>query len=666
MLKRVFQPIRLADTTFPNRIVMGSMHVGLEALEGGMERLAAFYAERARGGAGLIVTGGAGVCPEGGLGNKSASIYADEHVEQFRPVTNAVHREGGKIFLQLFHAGRYAYKEMTGLDPVAPSPIQAPINRTAPRELRDDEIEQTIEAFAAGARRAQAAGFDGVEIMGSEGYLINQFLSPVTNRRTDRWGGDLQNRSRFALEIARRVRTAVGKQFPVIFRMSGLDLIPHSTTLEETIRFAQMLEETGVDALNIGIGWHESQVPTIAMMVPRGSFVWVASEIKTAVTIPVIGSNRINDLRLAEQYLQEGLCDMVSLARPFLADPQIVNKSMDERFDEVNTCIACNQACLDHIFSGQPASCLVNPEAGREHELAIRPAAEKKRIAVVGAGPAGMEAARVLALRGHQVVLFERDSKIGGQLNYARQVPDKQEFDETLRYYRIQLANHGVKIRYGTEVSAERLVSEGFEEVISATGVIPRQPELPGIDLPHVVSYADVFEGRVDVGQRVVIVGAGGIACDLAHLLTDSRRLSADTAHYLLEWGVLDTSSLERLKGSKRSVTMLRRGKQVGTGLGKTTRWAVLARLKHQGVTMLTEVAYREITEEGVRIIHEGHERILSADTVVIAAGATPNNRLADELRGVLPVHVIGGAREAGELDAKRAILEGALLARQI
>lgn len=665
-MRRLFEPIRLAGVTFPNRIVMGSMHTGLETMENGMERLARFYAERARGGAGIIVTGGMAVCPEGGLGPEAAAIHDDAQVEQIRPVTEAVHREGGRIFLQLFHAGRYAYKEMTGLDPVAPSPIQAPINRTAPRELSEEEIEQTIQAFVDGALRARAAGFDGVEIMGSEGYLINQFLSPVTNRRTDRWGGTFTNRCRFGVEIAKRIRAAVGSQYPVIFRMSGLDLIPNSTTLEETVRFAQLLEEAGVDALNVGIGWHESQVPTIAMMVPRGSFVWVAREIKAAVGIPVMASNRINDLRLAEQCLREGMCDLVSLARPFLADPQIVNKSKAGRFDEVNTCIACNQACLDHIFSGKPVSCLVNPEAGREKELAIKPAAMQKRVAVVGAGPAGLEAARVLAIRGHQVVLFEREQQVGGQLNYARLVPDKEEFDETLRYYRTQLGKHGVDVRCGVEVTVEMLRTEAFDEVVLATGVIPRRPDLPGIDLPHVVSYTDVFEGKAEIGRRVVIIGAGGIACDLAHMLCEWNGVSAKSAEYLLEWGIVDAASLHNVLRSRREITMLRRGRQVGTGLGKTTRWAVLARLKQQGVNMLTEIDYREITPDGVWIVYRGEERLLPADTVVIAAGATSNDRLASSLTGTLPVHVIGGAREAGELDAKRAILEGALVAREI
>jgi 2,4-dienoyl-CoA reductase (NADPH2) len=665
-LKHVHAPITLGNMTLPNRIMMGSMHVGLEKLEGGVRRLAVFYAERARGQVGLIVTGGMAVRPEGGMGEQYCNVYRDEHVEQLRMIPDMVHEAGGKIALQLFHAGRYAYKETTGLDPVAPSPLQAPINRTKPRQLTEAEIEMTIQAFADGAVRAKAAGFDAVEIMGSEGYLINQFLSPVTNKREDEWGGDFERRSRFGVEVAKRVRQAVGPDYPVIFRMSGLDLIPESTTPEETLQFARMLEQAGVDALNIGIGWHESQVPTISMLVPRGSYVWVAQQVKEAVTIPVIASNRINDLRQAEDILREGLCDMVSMARPLLADPAIVQKSLEGRFEDVNTCIACNQACLDHIFDGKTASCLVNPMVGREEELAISVSPVRKKVAVVGAGPSGLEAARVLAERGHAVVLFEKQNQIGGQLNFARQVPGKAEFNETLRYYRVQLEKLGVELRLGTEADADQLVNEAFDEVVVATGVKPRRPDIPGIDLPHVVSYAQVFEKQVRVGKRAVIVGAGGIACDLSHLLVHNEGISPETARYLLEYRILDAKSLHQLQQSGRKVFMLRRGKHVGTGLGKTTRWAVLSMLKRQGVEMLTQIEYKEITPEGITIFHEGEERHIPADTVIIAAGSTSNNTLYEALKGRLPVHLIGGAKEAGELDAKRAILEGALVGRAI
>ncbi|MFD2369278.1 FAD-dependent oxidoreductase [Brevibacillus sp. GCM10020057] len=666
-LSKVLEPIQIGSLLLRNRVLMGSMHVGFEKLEDGVERLAAFYAERARGEVGLIVTGGAAVRPEGGMGDAYCNVYMDEHIEPLKQITTAVHEAGGKIALQLFHAGRYAHQEATGMESVAPSALQAPINRHKPRAMDAAEIEMTIQSFADGAVRARKAGFDAVEIMGSEGYLINQFLSPVTNHREDEWGGDFHRRARFGLEVARRVRAAVGTDYPVIFRMSGLDLIPDSTTMEETLQFAVMLEQAGVNALNVGIGWHESKVPTIAMMVPRGAYVWVAQQVKEVVGIPVIASNRINDLRQAEDILAAGRCDMVSMARPFLADSQIVRKSREGLFDEVNTCIACNQACLDHIFDGKVASCMVNPVVGREKEWALVPTAVSKRVAVVGAGPAGLEAARVLAERGHQVVIFEKQAQIGGQINYARQVPGKEEFNEMLRYYRVQLAKLGVEVRLQTAATADSLLAEGFEEVVVATGVIPRRPDIPGVDLGHVISYDQVFAKQVQVGRRAVIVGAGGIACDLSHLLVQDQSFSAEVVQYLLEYRILDSKAMHRLQRSGRQVCMLRRGKHVGTGLGKTTRWAVLANLKRHGVEMMTQIAYKEITPEGVVVVNQqGEEQLVLADTVIIAAGATSNDSLYHSLQGRIPVHLIGGAKEAGELDAKRAIYEGAAVGRVI
>ncbi|TPG91304.1 NADPH-dependent 2,4-dienoyl-CoA reductase [Brevibacillus laterosporus] len=666
MLSHIFQPIQIATLQLPNRVIMGSMHVGLEALDHGYERLTAFYVERAKGEAGLIVTGGAAVLPEGGGGVGFTNIYADEHIQPLYNMTRAVHDAGGRIALQLFHAGRYAYKEMTGLDPVAPSPLQAPINRTAPIEMNEELILDTIQAFANATRRAKEAGFDAVEIMGSEGYLINQFLSPVTNQRSDGWGGDFERRARFGLEIARQVKEVAGPEYPVFFRMSGLDVMPNSTTLEESVQFAKWLEKIGIDALNIGIGWHESQVPTISMMVPRASYVWVAKAIKEAVGIPVIASNRINDVRLANQIVAEGHSDLVSMARPFLADPYIVAKSRAGRFAEVNTCIACNQACLDHIFEGKTASCLVNPLAGREWDISITPAEAIKKVAVIGAGPAGMEAARVLALRGHDVSLWEKNIRLGGQLNFASQVPGKSEFKETLRYYENELRRLGVQMHLGEEATSDKLVAQGVTEVVLATGVTPRSPELPGMELPHVVSYADVFTGKVPVGQQVVIIGAGGIACDLSHLLVTNTSFSAESGQYLAEYGIVPAKSYVSMQHNKRSITLLRRGKHVGTGLGKTTRWAVLALLKKHGVVTKTEIEYKEILPDGVRIIEKEQEVFIPADTVIIAAGSTPNRILVDSLPPDMKVHLIGGAKEAGELDAKRAIWEGMSVGREV
>ncbi|QDX95541.1 NADPH-dependent 2,4-dienoyl-CoA reductase [Brevibacillus laterosporus] len=666
MLSHIFQPIQIATLQLPNRVIMGSMHVGLEALDHGYERLTAFYVERAKGEAGLIVTGGAAVLPEGGGGVGFTNIYADEHIQPLYNMTRAVHDAGGRIALQLFHAGRYAYKEMTGLDPVAPSPLQAPINRTAPIEMNEELILDTIQAFANATRRAKEAGFDAVEIMGSEGYLINQFLSPVTNQRSDGWGGDFERRARFGLEIARQVKEVAGPEYPVFFRMSGLDVMPNSTTLEESVQFAKWLEKIGIDALNIGIGWHESQVPTISMMVPRASYVWVAKAIKEAVGIPVIASNRINDVRLANQIVAEGHSDLVSMARPFLADPYIVAKSRAGRFAEVNTCIACNQACLDHIFEGKTASCLVNPLAGREWDISITPAEAIKKVAVIGAGPAGMEAARVLALRGHDVSLWEKNIRLGGQLNFASQVPGKSEFKETLRYYENELRRLGVQMHLGEEATSDKLVAQGVTEVVLATGVTPRSPKLPGMELPHVVSYADVFTGKVPVGQQVVIIGAGGIACDLSHLLVTNTSFSAESGQYLAEYGIVPAKSYVSMQHNKRSITLLRRGKHVGTGLGKTTRWAVLALLKKHGVVTKTEIEYKEILPDGVRIIEKEQEVFIPADTVIIAAGSTPNRILVDSLPPDMKVHLIGGAKEAGELDAKRAIWEGMSVGREV
>ncbi|RXJ02755.1 FAD-binding protein [Anaerobacillus alkaliphilus] len=637
--KLLFSPIKINELTLSSRVIMGSMHVGLEGEENGLEKLTAFYKERAKNKVGLIVTGGAAVCPEGSGGLHFMSMYKDEDVEYCKSLTDGVHEVGGKIALQLFHAGRYAYQALTGCDVVAPSAIQSPINPDLPVALTAEQVRATIDAFGSAAKRAKAAGFDAVEIMGSEGYLINQFTSPVTNQRTDEWGGSFENRLRFSLEIVKAVRENVGPTYPIIFRMSGLDLIENSTTEEETAIWAKELEKAGVDLLNIGIGWHESKVPTISMKVPRNRFVPVATAIKQQVSIPVIASNRINNPDDAEQILQDGKADLISMARPFLADPAILTKAYENRTEDINTCIACNQACLDHVFELKPASCLVNPEAGRELELTIVPATTKKHVLVVGAGPGGMETARVLALRGHQVTLVDQSPAIGGQLNFSRIVPGKSEFDETLRYYRVQLEKLGVKTLLNYQLTDNDPLLEKVDEVVVATGVEPRKPDIPGIE--KAASYKSMFEGTVDVKDNIVIIGGGGVACDLAFLL--------------------------KAKGAKQ-ITLLQRSKAFAKGIGKTTRWATLMELKMKHVKMIGGISeYKSISEEGIVFFQNGEEQTIPADLVVYASGQLVNNSLYEKLAANgKTVHLIGGAKEASELDAKKAIYDGAVVARLI
>lgn len=638
----LLSPITINKLTLPTRIIMGSMHVGLEGEENGLEKLIAFYKERAKHHIGLIVTGGVAVCPEGSGGAHFGSIFKDEDIDYWKPLTEAVHKESGRIALQLFHAGRYAYKALTRCEVVAPSAIKSPINPDVPVALTDEQVKATIEAFASGAKRAKEAGFDAVEIMGSEGYLINQFTSPVTNQRTDEWGGSFENRIRFSLEVVKAVRSAVGQDYPVIFRMSGVDLIENSTTEEETKEWAKQLEKAGVDTLNIGIGWHESRVPTISMKVPRKKFVPVATRIKQHVSISVIASNRINNPDDANEILEKGGADLVSMARPFLADPALVSKTIAGDVADINTCIACNQACLDHIFDLKPASCLVNPEAGRELELPIVPTEVKKRILVIGAGPGGLEAARVLALRGHSVILADESEKIGGQLNYSKIVPGKSEFNETLRYYEKQLQKLNVHVRLKHKMEERDLLLDEADEVIVATGITPRKPDIDGIEKENVVSYKDVFEGKTDVAKdNVVIIGGGGVACDLAFLLKE--------------------------KGAK-NITMLQRGKSFARGIGKTTRWATLMELKMKQVQMIGSISeYKTINDEAITFSINGDEQSLNADLIVYASGQLPNRRLFDLLNEKgKNVHMIGGAKEASDLDAKRAIYEGAVIAREI
>ncbi len=670
MLKKIWKPLQIRKLTLPNRIIMGSMHLGVEGNENGIERLIAFYQERAKGGVGLIVTGGIAVNLEGAGGAHFLTLHNDESIEKFLPLTKAIRQAGGRIAAQLFHAGRYADKGGTGLTPVAPSPLKATINEITPRELSNEEIIQTITDFANAAKRAQNAGFDAVEIMGSEGYLINQFLSPVTNHRTDEWGGNYKNRVKFAISIVQKIRDAVGEDYPVFFRISGLDLMPNSTSLEETIQLAKDLEAAGVDVLNVGIGWHESIVPTIAMFVPRASYAWVAEAIRQHVSVPVVASNRINQLELAEHILQTEQADLISMARPFLADPMMLVKAKSGHVEEIQTCVACNQACLDHVFTGQPVSCVVNPRAGHELEqewdLISVKEENRKRVAVIGAGPAGLEAARVLGERGHYVILYEQKSNIGGQLHIAAMVPGKEEWKEALRYYQVQIDKLPINLQLNKHATIDDILKENVDHVVVATGSVMNKPEIKGIELPHVISYLDVLEGKVSVGKNIAIIGAGGIAVDLSHYLSE-KILTPDTIPYLLEYQISNLNEVKQFFQSGRNITMMRRKGKIGASLGRTTRWAVLQRLQQKGINMLVGIEYKEITEEGVIIQYKDRERLILADTVILATGQEENDHLYKEMKNNgISVSVIGGANRAGELDAKKAIAEGAKTGRLI
>ncbi|MCC9308808.1 NADPH-dependent 2,4-dienoyl-CoA reductase [Kitasatospora sp. RB6PN24] len=664
----LLSPLDLGFTTLPNRVLMGSMHVGLEEAENGFARMAEFYATRARGGVGLIVTGGIAPNEAGRPWGGGAKLTTEEEAAEHRVITDAVHREGGRIALQILHFGRYAYHP----ELVAPSAIQAPISPFVPNELTAEQIEQTIEDFARTAELAKQAGYDGVEIMGSEGYLINEFIAAPTNQRTDDWGGSHRNRMRFPVEIVRRVRERVGAEFIIIYRLSMLDLVPGGSTLPEVIELAQAVEQAGATIINTGIGWHEARIPTIATSVPRGAFAWVTKKVMGSVSIPLVTVNRINTPELGEQLLADGYADMVSLARPLLADPDFVNKAATGAPEAINTCIGCNQACLDHTFQMKITSCLVNPRACHETELVLSPTKLRKRIGVVGAGPAGLAFAVSAAERGHAVTLFDAADEIGGQLNVARQVPGKQEFDETLRYYRHQLAAHRVELRLGAEVTAEQLAAEGYDEVVLATGVTPRDPEIPGSDHPSVLSYLDVLRDKAPVGERVAIIGAGGIGFDVAEYLTDpGKGASQDPAVFFEQWGV-DTEHTTPggvtrpvRAASPRTVHLLqRKTSKVGAGLGKTTGWIHRTELKHRGVTMVAGVSYQLIDDAGLHLLVDGEPQLLPVDTVVLCAGQLPRRDLLDGLRaaGIEP-HLIGGADVAAELDAKRAIDQGTRLA---
>ncbi|MEW1631413.1 NADPH-dependent 2,4-dienoyl-CoA reductase [Streptomyces sp. NPDC089173] len=662
----LLSPLDLGFTTLPNRVLMGSMHIGLEEAERGFERMAAFYAERARGGVGLIVTGGIAPSERACSFPGGAKMTTEAEAEQHREITSAVHAAGGRIAMQILHFGRYAHHA----DLVAPSALKAPISGFTPNALTDAEVEETMEEFVRAAELARRAGYDGVEIMGSEGYLINEFIVSATNHRTDRWGGSYENRIRFPVEIVRRVRERVGSDFILIYRLSMLDLVPGGSTLEEVVALAKEVEAAGATIINTGIGWHEARIPTIATSVPRAAFTWVTERVRGAVSVPLVTSNRINTPEVAEDVLASGRADMVSMARPFLADPEFVAKAAAGRADAINTCIGCNQACLDHIFSLQITSCLVNPRACHETELVLSPTRTRKRVAVVGAGPAGLACSVTAAERGHAVTLFDSADEIGGQLNVARRVPGKEEFDETLRYFRTRLAELDVEVRLSTRADAGTL--DGFDEIVLATGVEPRTPAIPGTDHPNVVSYLDVLRDGAPVGDRVAIVGAGGIGFDVAEFLTDGGdAASLDAETFFRQWGVdtayADRGGLcapERPKTPRTVHLVQRKTTKVGAGLGKTTGWIHRTELRHRGVEMIAGASYDLIDDEGLHLTVDGERRVLPVDTVVLCAGQEPRRELYEELRAAGgPVHLIGGADVAAELDAKRAIRQGTELA---
>jgi len=673
---KLLQPLDLGFTTLRNRTLMGSMHTGLEDREKNFPRLAAFFAERARGGAGLIVTGGFAPNRAGWVSPFASRLASHSAARAHRPMTDAVHAEGGKIALQILHAGRYGYHPLA----VAPSSIKSPISPFKPRGLSARGVESQIAAYVRCARLAREAGYDGVEIMGSEGYLINQFLVTHVNQRDDKWGGSYENRMRFPVEIVERVREAVGPDFIIIYRLSMLDLIPAGQNWNEVVMLAKAVTQAGTTIINTGIGWHEARIPTIATSVPRGAFAWVTKKLKSEIGIPLCTTNRINTPEVAEQILGDGCADMVSMARPFLADADFVHKAASGRADEINTCIACNQACLDHTFKLKIASCLVNPRACHETELIYTPAqSRKKRIAVVGAGPAGLACATVLAERGHQVDLFEAADRIGGQFNMAKQIPGKEEFHETLRYFARKIELTGVKLHLNTRVSQAELSAGAYEEVVLATGVTPRNPKIPGQDegiaRGQVLSYIDVLLHHKPVGQRVAVIGAGGIGFDVCEFLVqEGASPSLHLDEWMKEWGVTDPAlsrggvTQAEVTSAARQVTLLqRKAGKPGAGLGRTTGWIHRAVLKTKQVKMIPGVNYERISEQGLHISYgEKRERpeVIAVDHIILCAGQEPLRELQAPLAATgIKVHLVGGAEVASELDAKRAINQATRLA---
>ena len=667
----LFTPLDLGHVTLPNRILMGSMHTGLEDKAGDYDKLAAYFAERARGGVGLMVTGGISPSIEGWLKPFGGRLSMPWHKARHHKLTTAVHAEGGRICMQILHAGRYGYHPLS----VAPSKIKSPITPFTPHTLSARGVERTINDFVHCAKLARDAGYDGVEVMGSEGYLINEFIAARTNQRNDAWGGDAARRMRFPIEIVRRTREAVGRDFIIIYRLSMLDLVEDGQDWGEIVTLAKAIEAAGASIINTGIGWHEARIPTIVTSVPRAGFAWVTGKLKGEVTIPLVATNRINMPDVAERILADGEADMVSMARPLLADPHWANKAKAGRSERINTCIACNQACLDHVFQNRRASCLVNPRACYETELKIEPAPTRKRIAVVGAGPAGMACASALGERGHQVTLIDRANEIGGQFNYAKQIPGKEEFHETLRYFGHQLTDMGVDVQLGQTADATSLSHGGYDEVVIATGITPRKVDFPGSDDPRVVGYLDVLARHHPVGARVAIIGAGGIGFDVAEYLVEAAPSpTTNVTRWTREWGV--DMELEQRSGlqaalpeaPERQVWLLQRSEgRLGARLNKTTGWVHRATLKAKRVTMLGKVSYERFDDQGLHVTVDGKPQILPVENVVLCAGQEPNRRLADELIAAgLTVHVIGGADVAAELDAKRAIDQGTRLASTI
>ncbi|GAB3485942.1 NADPH-dependent 2,4-dienoyl-CoA reductase [Amycolatopsis cihanbeyliensis] len=668
---KLLEPLDLGYTTLRNRVVMGSMHTGLEDRAKDVDRLAAYFAERARGGVGLAITGGYAPNREGWLLPFAASLTTRAQAGAHRGITSAVHAEGGRIALQILHAGRYAYHPLS----VSASAVKSPITPFRPRALSGRGVHRTIDAFVRCAVLAREAGYDGVEVMGSEGYLINQFLAERTNRRRDEWGGSWQARMRLPVEIVRRMRAAVGPDFVICYRLSLLDLVPGGQSWDEVVELALAVQQAGATLINSGIGWHEARVPTIVTSVPRAGFTDLTGRLRPHLDIPVIASNRINMPDVAEGVLERGEADLVSMARPLLADPDWVVKSEQDRAGEINTCIACNQACLDHVFRHKTATCLVNPRAAHETELVLGPAARARSIAVVGAGPAGLAAATTLARRGHRVTVFESAAEIGGQFNLAKRIPGKEEFHETIRYFSRQLELLGVRLRLNTRAHAADL-REGYDEVLLATGVSPRVPGIPGIDHPRVLSYVDVL-GGAEVGGSVAVIGAGGIGFDVCEFLTHTDSPALDVRAWRTEWGVgdpararagVDGLSRQVAPSPRRVYLLQRKNSKMGAGLGKTSGWVHRSTLKGKRVEMLTGVGYRRIDDEGLHLtIGKDAERVLAVDNVVVCAGQEPLRELADGLReSGVSTHLIGGADVAAELDAKRAIDQATRLAARL